>query len=69
MKWLLEEYRTRNRIDSLKEIAERTGIDYQRLLKRIENPRSFKLFEIEALDELLHFTDEDLLKILRGEIQ
>lgn len=69
MRWLIEEYRTRNRIDSLKEIAEHTGIDYQRLLKRIENPKSFKLFEIEALDELLHFTDEDLLKILRGEIQ
>lgn len=69
MKWLLEEYRTRNRIDSLKEIAASSGIDYQRLLKRIENPSSFKLFEIEALDRLLHFTDEDLLKILRGEIQ
>ena len=69
MKWLLEEYRTRNRFHSLKEIAERAGIDYQRLLKRIENPKTFKLFEIEALDELLHFTDSDLLKILRGEIQ
>jgi hypothetical protein len=67
MKWLLEEYRTRNRLHSLKEIAEMAGIDYQRLLKRIENPKSFKLFEIEALDELLHFTDSDLLKILRGE--
>ena len=68
MKWLIEEYRVRAHIDSIEELAGRTGIDVQRLRKRIKEPQTIKLFELKALDKILHFKDEDLLKILKGEV-
>lgn len=69
MKWLIEEYRVRAHIDSIEELAGRTGIDVQRLRKRIKEPQTIKLFELKALDKILHFRDEDLIKILKGEFK
>jgi hypothetical protein len=53
-------------INSFMELARITGIDYQRLNKRLVDPHSFTVFELLALEETLHLTDEDLLKLIRG---
>ena len=53
-------------IESFTQLAKETGIDYQRLNRRIADPHSLTVFEILALDNTLHFTDEDLLKLIKG---
>ena len=37
-----------------------------RLNRRIADPHSFTVFEIISLDDVLHFSDEDLLLLVRG---
>ena len=69
MKWLIEEYRVHNHIESVDELAQRTGIDVQRLRKRIKDPQTIRLFELKALDRILHFRDEDLLRIVKGDFK
>ena len=68
MKWLIRGYMNSQRIGSIEELATRTGINVQTLRRRIESPTQLKVFEIVALDNILHFTSEDLLKIIRGEV-
>lgn len=51
----------------LKELAERTGIKYLRLQEHIKEPGSFRLFEIQAIIEVLKFNDEETLRFVRGE--
>lgn len=53
-------------IDNFTQLAKETGIDYQRLNRRIADPHSFTVFEIISLDDVLHFSDEDLLLLVRG---
>jgi len=62
---LLLYYMIDSDINSFRELARETGIDYQRLRRRLEDPHSFTVYELLALDETLQLTDEDLLKILR----
>lgn len=69
MKWLIERYRVQNHFGSIREVAEACGFDYQRLLKRLNNPETFKVFEIRALDNVLHFKESDLVDILRGDLE
>lgn len=65
-KKLLRRYMVEADIDSFLELARITGIDYQRLNRRIADPHSFTVFELLALEETLHLTDEDLLKLIKG---
>ena len=53
-------------INSFTELSKQTGIDYQRLNRRIADPHSFTVFELISLDDVLHFSDEDLLILIRG---
>ena len=53
-------------IGSISELAKRSGIKRQLLYDRINEPQTFKIFELMALDAVLHFSEEDLLKIVRG---
>ena len=53
-------------LDCFTELARETGIDYQRLNRRIADPHSFTVFELISLDDVLHFSDEDLLMLVRG---
>ena len=67
MKKLFKRYMNEADIDNFSELSRRSGIDYQTLNVRIkENPGTFRIYEIRQLDELLHFSDEDLLLITRG---
>ena len=66
MKWLLKEYMAANHIDNFKELARQTGIKLRTLRRRIDDPSTLLLYEIRALDETLHFKDEDKLKLISG---
>lgn len=68
MKWLIKKYMAEQHIDSLDELSKATGISRRTLFYRISDPRTIKVFEIEALDKVLHFADEDIVKLAKGEI-
>lgn len=66
IKKLLKRYMIEADIDNFTQLAKETGIDYQRLNRRVADPHSFTVFEIISLDDVLHFSDEDLLLLVRG---
>ena len=66
IKKLLLRYMIEEDINNFSELSRMSGIDYQTLNVRIKNPGTFRVYEIRQLDELLHFTEEDLLLIIRG---
>ena len=66
--WLLKEYMARMRIDTLTELASLIGMTRKTLYDRIANPKTLKVFEIMAFDEVLHFSDEDMARLGRGQI-
>ena len=66
IKKILKLYMIEVDIDNFTQLAKETGIDYQRLNRRLADPHSLTVFEILALDNTLHFTDEDLLKLIKG---
>ena len=66
IKKLLRRYMIEADLDSFTQLAKETGIDYQRLNRRIADPHSFTVFELIALDDVLHFSDEDLLILIKG---
>lgn len=55
-----------NDIEYLTDLADLTGIDIQTLRSRIKDPGTFKNYEIRSLDDALHFTDADILLLVRG---
>lgn len=63
---LLWHYMVDYDINSFRQLSKETGIDYQRLNRRLDDPHSFTVFELLALEETLHLKDEDLLKLIRG---
>lgn len=65
MKWLLKRYMCQQRIESISELSKRSGIKRQHLYNLINEPQRIKIFELKALDEVLHFEDKDLLKLMR----
>lgn len=67
IKKLLRRYMIEADIDSFTQLAKETGIDYQRLNRRIADPHSFTVFELISLDEVLHFENDDLILLIRGE--
>lgn len=65
-KWIVKSYMSINRISSVKELSRRTGINYLTLQDRLKYPKNLRLFELQALDEVLKFTDSDLNALIRG---
>lgn len=66
MKWLIKKYMAEQHIESWDELANETGMQARTIYNRLNDPRKLRLFEIEALDSVLHFNDEDLLKLAKG---
>ncbi len=67
MKWLIKRYMIDAHIESLVELSKRTGIAKRTLYDRIHDQSTLKLFELNALDEILHFSEEDIIKLIRGQ--
>lgn len=55
-------------IDSFLELAKISGMEYQTLNVRLKSPETFRIYEIQILNKLLHFTEEDLLQLIKGEV-
>lgn len=68
MKWLIERYKAIRHIKTKTELAKLLGWNLPNLDNKIKNPGSLRLYELEALDKVLHFDDEDILKLVRGKI-
>jgi len=66
MKWLIKKYMAEQHIDSWDELANETGIQARTIYNRLNDPRKLRAFELEALDSVLHFNDEDLIKLVKG---
>lgn len=66
-KWMLEGYMHRAHIESFPELAKESGIEYRNLMNRIKSPGQFRLYEIQALDEILKFEERDLMSLIKGE--
>lgn len=67
MRWMIQEYMVKKKIRSLLELSRETGIEYRTLLNHINDVGKFRVYEIAALDSVLGFNDEDLLKFMREE--
>lgn len=67
-KKLFRRYMNEADIDSFLELARISGVEYQTLNVRLKNPETFRIYEIQILNKLLHFEEADLLKLLKGEI-
>ncbi len=67
LKWLIKLYMAQNHIDSISELARMSGLSRKLLYDRINDPATFRVYEIKSLDDVLHFSDEDMLFLLRGE--
>lgn len=68
MKWLFQSYMVKAHIRSFRELAKETGIEYRTLLNHLDNAQYFRVCELVALDEVLKFSDEDMMRILRGRV-
>lgn len=55
-----------NNIPSKSALARRTGIEYQRLNKRLEAPSTMTLSELAAISETLNFTKDGLIDFLKA---
>ena len=67
MKWLIKQYMAAQHIESISELAKLSGLSRRLIYDRINDPKTIKIYELIALDEILHFSNEDLLFLLRGE--
>lgn len=64
---MLEGYMHRAHIESFPVLAKESGIEYRNLMNRIKSPGQFRLYEIQALDEILKFEERDLMSLIKGE--
>lgn len=47
-------------------ISKKTGIPASTLYKRLRSPGRITLDEFEAIDRVVHFTDEEVLMLVKG---
>lgn len=66
-KWILRSSSADAHISSDQQLASKVGINYCTLRSRFSNPGTLRLFELRALNDVLHFKDEDILKIVKGD--
>ena len=63
--WLIYKYMTRNHIETIAELVRITGFDRATFDKYLERPSMFRLNHAIALDDVLHFDDEDWMKLTK----
>ena len=63
---LFKRYTLEAYIESFKELAQMAGMEYRTFLSRLENPELFRAYELKALDDILHFSTDDLLRLVKG---
>ena len=68
MKWMLKKYMAQQHIDSFTELARRIGMTRKTFYERLENPRTMRIYELEALNKILKLSDEDLMALAKGKI-
>ena len=56
---------TENDIHSVSELSRITKIEYQRLRDRIKHPENIIIWELNVLNDALHFSDEDWMILTR----
>lgn len=54
-------------IETLKEVAELTGIKYLTFLERLKDPSMLRVFEVLSLQEVLGLEDEEVITLIKGE--
>ena len=67
MKWFIKKYMAQNHINNFNELSKATGIKLRTLMRRVSEPSTLLLYEVQALDDALHFTDEDMLRLVNCE--
>lgn len=55
-----------NHVENIKELSHLTGIKYQTLRSKIKRPEQLRLFELTAIDNVLHFENGEILQLTRG---
>lgn len=51
-------------IETFKDLAKETGIDYHTLLDHLERPELFRAYELKAINEVLQFSSENLFTVV-----
>lgn len=67
MKKIFLRYMIEQDIYTFKELSKLTGIKERTLEKHVNNPSMFRIFEIKMLNDVLRFSEEDLLMLIKGE--
>lgn len=65
-KWIVKKRMLENHIENLLELSNITGLGYQTMRSHIDNPERLKIFELNALDDVLHFEDCEIVGVIRG---
>lgn len=65
--WLVKQKMCERKIETLQELSKLTGIGYQTLRQKIHHPDQLRIYEITAINEVLQFSDGELLRIMKGE--
>jgi len=60
---IFKKYMAVEGIADFKELSKQSGIKYQTLLDHINKPSLFRVFEIQSINDVLHFSSEDLITI------
>ena len=47
----------------MKDVSARSGIPQRTILKRMKEPDTMTVFELRQLDRIVHFTNEEILRL------
>ena len=64
--WIFKKYMLQVQIESFVELARESGLEYRTMMNHIEEPGHFRIYELRALDEILHFDAADLIYLIKG---
>lgn len=64
--WMIHEGMTKNKIKTVTDLAKRLGLTRPTMSRKVNCPSTFTIYELQALGELFHWTDEELGTFLRG---